>query len=210
MPVTPTPGFDKDSSDTELLEAFLNKEFVVKFKLDVANVEDLIPELASFLDIKGVPLLSADGSATLKLRNFKWGFKATTKFLDIVDVGWLEIAIGNYSYTNELLGIYDADNCGLMAELTNGIDLSADSLKLEIKSGGRLDAGYPYTSVTSKNQGYFEWGWIEKEFKSDATIAIFKNKNGDLQFSLKIRGIFGVDIVEGRRPSFQFGRRVGQ
>jgi uncharacterized protein YegL len=206
-------GFAKDTSDTELLEAILNKTFEVTFGLDVANAADLLPELADFLDIDGIPLLEIPGDSgkmSVQLKNFKWAFEAKVSFLGLIDVGKVELAIGNYEYKNELLGIYSADNCGLHAGITNGINLESGDMKLSLTAGGELDVGLPYTSVDSNNTGTFKWGWIDADVKTETVIALFVNGNGQLQFSLKIRDLFGVDIVGGQWPKFQFGRGVGK
>ena len=83
-------------------------------------------------------------------------------------------------------------------------------MKLSLTAGGELDVGLPYTSVESNNTGTFKWGWIDANVETETVIALFVNSNGRLQFSLKIRDLFGVDVVGGQWPKFQFGRGVGK
>lgn len=204
-------GFEKDSSDDELLEEFLNKTIGVTFALNVADVTDLLPELADFLNLKDMPLLALEGGRMeVTFKDFKWELSAKASFLGEIDVGEVTIAIGNYDYECELLGIYNAENCGMMADLKSEIKLESGDLMLKVGAGGKLDIGAPYTSVGAKSGGELEWGWIEEDFNAEAVVALFKNSSGDLQFSLKIRHLFGVDIVSGEWPKFQFGKKVGK
>ena len=204
-------GFSKDTSDDGLVMRFLNKTFKAEFEMDIADVTELIPDLAKFLGIDDAPLIGIrDGEMETCFGDFNLAISAKASFLDKIEVGKVELAIGKVSYTNELLGLYGETNYGLSAKITQGITLEADDLLLAITGSGTLDLGAPYTSVGSESTGRFQWGAIDEEITADSVIALFMNKAGNLQFSIKIRHVIGIDIVKGKIEHFEWGKEVGK
>lgn len=204
-------GFSKDDSDSSVIEKFLNKTFEADFELDVADAADLLPDLAEFLGIEDAPLVGVrDGKIETCFGDFKLAISAKASLLDKIEVGEVELAVGKVDYTNVLLGLYGETNYGLSAKITQGITLEADDLLLSITGSGKLDLGVPYTSIGSESTGKFKWGVIDKEITADSVIALFMNKAGNLQFSIKIRYVVGIDIVKGKIESFEWGKDVGK
>lgn len=163
-------GLVSENQDATLAQSLLGATWYGQCAIQFFNLNEVIPGLDTFLgNLLDISILSLDETKlSLTLSNFNVSLDSTAKLLEIVELGKIEIDIGNYKYENYLLGI-NSSVAGVHAKVSNDINLEfSKNLKFNMSGSSQID-------INNKFAGVMTNGTI------DYRIKVFKTFTGDLE-----------------------------
>lgn len=187
-------GYSKNEQDSNLLNKILGDQITAGFDLNVAKLKDEFPKIAELLDADDMSAVTFDKcSITVSLRKFLFQFDATAKLFGQIEVGECHVKLGNFSYTNELIGLYGAEEQGFQFSLTQGVELDNSNVKFKLRGTGEFTLGSPYSGAWYHGEADFEIPVLllfsaNFDVEGDAMFGIFKNSLNKTQLSLIMRG----------------------
>ena len=181
--------------DADFLTKVLDSEVSAVFNVEVASLNKYAPKIAKLIDSDKTIALAEfkDCKLSVKLRAIRLNFTAKVVLATVLDVGEVEVSLGCFSYTNRLIGMYNADEVGLrIAVKAKALDWHTANLDLDLNGGCELCIGYPYSGLWFTGTADFEVGWgfweYDLEVHGDAMAGAFINSSGNFQFSVILRG----------------------
>lgn len=173
----------------------LDTNIAIIFNVDAANLNQYAPKIAKLVDKNGNVALAQfkDCKLQAKLRELRFSFEADVVLATVLELGHVEINLGNFKYSNRLIGFYDVDAVGL--RIASRLDLlkwNSANLTLELNGTRELCFGYPYSGLWYSGEANFEVDWWLGSWDwgvtGDAMIGAFENSMGNFQFSVILRG----------------------
>lgn len=175
---------------------FGNVTFVGQMDMAVAKVGAYFPKLKDFVGDMSLVSLS---DATIK---FRWSpimlsTSSEVKIFDEFTLAKSSFSMGNYSYTNALLGLENRDVQGFNCSITEGFMWDIDNCHINISGTGELSGnsrfiGLQYEGVAELD---VQWWILSKSFDKSGTalIGVYYTEYGEPQFTLALayQGVFG-------------------
>lgn len=207
----------KFKSDDSLLSKILATDINILFNVNVASLNDRLPDIAKLIDDEEVALAQLkDCRLSLKLKEFRLSFDADVTLCTILDVGKVKINLGKFDYSNALIGYYNETQYGLQAALSLEAGWESSNLDMSLNGTAELTLGYPYSGLWLNGKADFDVGWwiLSKEFDvtGDILIGGYKNSSDNLQFSIIVRGtntkgkLSGFHLYINRTEGFELKR----
>lgn len=186
-------NFSQYDSDDSILENLLNTEITFKFIVKVGSLEAYLPGIEEILDKKDIALATLDKcELSLKLKEFRIAFKADVKLCGALEIGKCRVVMGQFNYTNALIGYYNETEYGLQVAVTVGSTWKTTNLSLQLTGTGELTLGYPYSGLWYDGDVDFDVGWwlLRADFavSGDVLIGAYRNSLDQLQFSIIVKG----------------------
>ena len=119
------------------------------------------------------------------------------KIFDEFTLAKSSFSMGNYSYTNALLGLENRDVQGFNCSITEGFMWDIDNCHINISGTGELSGnsrfiGLQYEGVAELD---VQWWILSKSFDKSGTalIGVYYTEYGEPQFTLALayQGVFG-------------------
>lgn len=152
------------------------------------KVSALVPKLKSY--VGDVSVLSIP-QATFRcsLAHFSIEAEATLEMLNCIEIMKAKISIGDYDYSNPLLGISDEAVSGLNVELTTGLSWDAHNLVVELTGEGSFSVNRRFLGATYEGAANLEMNWwiFEKTYHKEviATVGFYTNEKDQTQFTVR-------------------------
>ena len=186
-------GKSEFESDDTLLSKILATDIIINFNVNVASLNDRLPDIAKLIDDEEVALAQLkDCKLSLKLKEFRLSFDADVTLCTILDIGKVKINLGRFSYSNALIGYYNETQYGLQAALTVGTDWKSSNLEMGLDGTAELTLGYPYSGLWLNGNVDFDIGWwilnAELDLSGDVLLGGYINSSDNFQFSIIVRG----------------------
>lgn len=181
--------------DADFITKVLDSEVGIDFDVSVASLNKYVPKIAKLLDSeKDIALAEfKDCTLRLRLRNFRVAFNAKVVLATVLELGEVDVSVGCFSYSNRLIGMYNADEVGLrIASRLDVLNWHTANLDLNLNGTRELCIGYPYSGMWDSGTADFTvgWGFWEADWSvtGDAMAGAFVNSLGNFQFSVILRG----------------------
>ena len=187
----------------DIATAVENKNFgnvilVGQMDLAVAKVSAYFPKIEEFV---GDMSLASLEDATIKFRwnPFMISASAELKIFEEFTVAKSSFSMGNYKYTNVLLGLEDRDVQGFNASMTQGFMWDIQNCHVDISGTGSLSGnsrfiGIQYEGVAELD---IEWWILSKKFDQSGTVllGIYYTDSGEPQLTLAMayQNMFGTN-----------------
>lgn len=186
-------NFSQYDSDDSILSNLLNTEITFKFIVKVGSLEAYLPGIEELLDKKDIALATLDNcELSLKLKEFRIAFKADVKLCGAMEIGKCRVVMGQFDYTNTLIGYYNETEYGLQVAVTVGSTWKTNNISLQLTGTGELTLGYPYSGLWYDGDVDFDVGWwlLRADFavSGDILIGAYRNSLDQLQFSVIVKG----------------------
>lgn len=177
-------------------KAVSEKAFEVLFAVEVADITDYLPKVKKLIKIgndKGFPLVELkNASIKTSISELNIDFSADAKLITLIDIGSINIVIGKFDYTNELIGYTNRTQYGMKGVVNLGTKVKMNWLDMRVNASGEITLGAPYTGVKVSGDSDFDVGWsiFKKDFdvSGDIMIGIYLNSSHKLQFSIIVDG----------------------
>ena len=177
---------------------FGNVTFVGQLDMAIAKVSGYFPKLKKF--VGDMSLLSLN-DATIKFRwnPIKFQTSSELKIFDEFTIAKTDFSMGNYTYTNVLLGLENRDVQGFNSSITKGFMWDIDNCHVNISGTGQLSGnsrfiGLQYEGVAELD---IEWWILHSRFEESGTalIGVYYTEYGDPQFTVALayKNFFGTN-----------------
>ena len=188
-------GFGKYHNSDDVINELLDRTVVIEFDVDIADLNDYVPDIAKLLDDDGDVAVAqlSDCKLQLKLKDFALSFDADFVLVDLLDIGDVHVSGGAFDYTNRLIGFYNEDAVGLQVAVKADV-LNVDTKNLDLELNGQIEAclSYPYTGLWLNGNASYHVGWwilgADGDVAGDVLIGAYENSSGNFQFSVILRG----------------------
>jgi len=180
-------------TDSDFLNAVLTKTHTVYFKVNVANLAKYMPKISKFIGKDDAALATLkDCTASLNLKKFRFAFDADMVLCELFELGKVHLALGNFEYTNALIGYYNEEVCGLQAKLILGNEWKSGDLSAKLELSGEVTVGYPYSGIWEHGEMVLDIGWWifkkDVDISGDLFFGTFINSNDAPQLSFIAKG----------------------
>lgn len=177
---------------------FGNVTFVGQLDMAIAKVGAYFPKLKQY--VGDMSLLSLN-DATIKFRwnPIKFQTSSELKIFDEFTIAKTDFSMGNYTYTNVLLGLENRDVQGFNSSITKGFMWDIDNCHVNISGTGQLSGnsrfiGLQYEGVAELD---IEWWILHSKFEESGTalIGVYYTEYGDPQFTVALayKNFFGTN-----------------
>ena len=164
--------------------------------VDAYKVSGVIPKLKKYvgdMSLVGIP----DAKFTCRINNFCFEGSASIKVLGLFTVQENTIKLGNFTYSNALLGLQDADVTGISVVVKKGIKFDSHNLKVDIPAKNKIEQEGTFTNrfigFKYKATAELELNWwiFDKKFYADgqALIGFYKDHSDVTQFTIRASGV---------------------
>ena len=163
-------GLASETQTASFASKLLGATWYGQCDVNFFNLNEIIPGLDSILgNILDITILALDDTKlSLTISNFNISLDTTAKLLEVVNLGQLEVDLGNYKYTNYLLGI-DSSVAGIHLKTSNSLGLDfGNNFNFNISGSSQVDINNMFAGVMSN-------GAINYNLK------IFKKFTGDIE-----------------------------
>ncbi len=177
---------------------FGNVIFVGQLDVAVAKVGAYFPKLKQFV---GDMSLVSLNDATIKFRwnPFMISTASTIKIFDEFTVANTDFSMGNYKYTNVLLGLENRDVQGFDASITKGFMWDIDNCHINISGTGSLSGNSRFIGIQYEGVAELEmeWWFLSTKFDKSGTalVGIYFTESGEPQFTVALayQNMFGTN-----------------
>ena len=205
--------------------SLLNVKITGSATITSGNPEAYFPKLANFveaIDEDWSILAMPDTTVSLQLSPLQIEAEAKLVFLEEITLAEAEVKLGNFEYTNSMLGLNKAQVKGLYASLKTGLmwETAGGRVSVEISGKGELDAHSRFVGVNYTGTVAYDIGWwiIHSEGRKEGTalLGLYTTHSGmkELVFACKyqdsrgkVGGIF-VYIDENGKAGIDNGRLI--
>ena len=168
---------------------FGNVIFVGQMDLAVAKVSAYFPQLEKYVDDMSLVSLS-DATIRFRWNPFMISTASELKIFDEFTIAKTNFSVGNYSYTNALLGLENREVQGFNSSITKGFMWDIDNCHVNISGTGSLSGnsrfiGVQYEGVAELN---IEWWLLAMNFDQSGTalVGVYYTEYGEPQFTVAL------------------------
>ncbi|NLZ45081.1 MAG: VWA domain-containing protein, partial [Clostridiales bacterium] len=172
-----------------------NTKLVGGCDISAYELKSLIPGIEKFIskDIAEMSVLTAEKTQlSLGLDKPYIGAETTMKFLSVMELGKVELEIGEFPYSNKLLGMEDKDVTGVRAKVTVGPSLHLSNIDLVLNGSVELALTNVFSGLTCNGEVSADvrlWILSSKFSQSgSALIGLEYSHNSDIVFVVKASG----------------------
>lgn len=166
---------------------FGNVIFVGQMDLAVAKVSTYFPKLEPFVDDMSLVSLS-DATIRFRWNPFMISTSSDIKIFDEFTITRTNFSVGNYSYSNVLLGLDNREVQGFNSSISRGFMWDIDNCHINISGTGSLSGnsrfiGVQYEGVAELN---IEWWLVDMNFDQSGTalVGVYFTEYGEPQFTV--------------------------
>ncbi len=171
-------------------------------QIDACKVSAVVPKLKNY--VGDASLLSIpDAQFKLRFNHFLLEASASLELLNCVTIAQAEIKLGNFEYSNALLGLSNAETDGVYMSMTAGFQWDKHNLKVQLTGQGEGTINSRFVGVTYKGTAAMELNWwiFEKSAYSDgqALVGFYKDHSDNIQFTIRTS-----QVTNGKRKGAIF------
>ena len=194
--------------------AWTNLVFTGSATFSAGKVETYFPALANFLDDVSV-FEMPDTTASVRVSPFKFEANAKLIFLSEIQLAEADVKLGNFEYSNTLLGLNNESVTGLSAGLKTGFmwDTADGRVSLDLSGTGRLDAHTRFVGVNYDATMKYDIKWwlinLEKTKQGDVALGLYTTHSGKPELVFTYRTQESNGKVNGKFYYIDFNGNCG-
>jgi len=183
-------GAEEGLANAVKTKNFSGVTFIGQLDAEVAKTTAYFPELEDYVD--DISLVSFE-DATVKFRwnPFVLSTSSTIKLFDTITLAEPNLEIGNFSYTNELTGLYSQDVIGLRASIKSGFMWDIDDCNIDISGIGEVVGTNRFIGVQVDGLASIkvQWWFFNKQLEKSGTVlvGVYFTEAKEPQFTLALR-----------------------
>ena len=189
--------------------------------LELTRISDAFPGLKKFSSIEKCLLSLPNTKISFNIGDKNFEVKTNLMLLETVTVAEANLKIGQFKFSNSLLGYRDQEVNGLLFKLRAGLpnlSMLDDRIKLDIAAGAEIDIHNKLVGliIDGNYKVDIEWWFIsyQENNQGNLVLGLMKTHQGDLEF------VFAYDCLDssGNRSkkfyyidsNFNFSNRNGE
>lgn len=156
--------------------------------IEACKVSAAVPKLKDY--VGDVSLISIpDAQFKLRLNHFLLEASASLEMLSCVEIAHAEVKLGNFEYSNALLGLNSAEVDGVYVALTSDYKWDKHNLKVELSGKGEASINSRFIGAAYDGKASMELNWwiFEKTAYADgkALVGFYKDHSENVQFTIR-------------------------
>lgn len=157
-------------------------------QIDACKVSAVVPKLENY--VGDASLLSIpDAEFRLRFNHFSIEASASLELINCFTLGNATVKLGNFEYSNALLGLEDTSVRGVYIALTTGLSWDRHNIRAELtgKGEGTINSRFIGVSYQGTASLGLNWWIFEKSLYVDgqALIGFYKDHSDNLQFVIR-------------------------
>ncbi len=157
-------------------------------QIDAAKVSAVVPKLKKYVGDASL-LTIPDAQFKLRFRHFLLEASASLEMLNCFTLAKVEVKLGNFEFSNAMLGLENADVNGVYLGLTEGLEWDSHNIKVELtgKGEGTINSRFVGLTYTGKASLELNWWIFEKTAYTDgqALVGFYKDHSDNMQFTIR-------------------------
>ncbi len=177
-----------------IIEAVNNNDFgnvMLKGQLDigVAKVSAFFPAVKKYVGDMSLASLS-DATIAMRWKPFTLSTSAEMKIFDEFTLAKSSFVMGNYTYSNRLLGLQNREVVGFSSEMKQGFMWDIDKCHIDISGTGNVTGNNKFIGIQYEGTAEIKidwWLFDPKEKKSGTILAgVFYTEQNEPQFTVAV------------------------
>ncbi len=170
-------------------KSFGNLTFVGQLDIAVAKVSEFFPKVKKYVGDMSIASLE-DATFKFRWKPFTISTSSTLKIFDEFTLAKSEFEMGNFAYTNELLGLKNRDVVGFRSAIKKGFMWDISNCHIDISGTGELTGtnrfmGIQYEGVAELD---IRWWLLHSSYEKSGTVlvGVYYTESGAPQFTVAV------------------------
>lgn len=158
--------------------------------INAGDISSVLPKLENYFGNVTVFAMD-DAQIEGRISDPYLKFTTTFKILDSFNLGKLQMTLGNFEYTNELLDMNSEKVKGYEGTLSNELKWESDHCDIKLNGESQISAHNKFIGIQESGSGEIniKW-WISKKFSTEGKVlvGVYKDHSDRINFGLIAQG----------------------